>query len=508
MVKRRRLYLWITLGVLLAAFAAFAAIRLSQGSQEALQTPPPGETLTAASQGLDSVEIDAAFDPLCSTLAVKQTLTLTNRTGTEQKLAVLRTYPNVFQSEDTSPAATDELYDACYPDGFSAGSLTISAVKAAIGAGAEQSTSYAYGDDAQTVLRVSLPSAWPAGGTLTLRLTYTVQIPHAAYRFGENDGIWALGNVFAIPAPYLDGEYRTDEYISIGDPFISECRNYTVRVTAPEDYTAAGTGAATRQATGDGQVVTIFTAPAVRDFALCLSTDYHLAQTLRDGVLVQAYAKSDSDARAMLQTAAEALSCYNELYGAYPYQTLTLCETAFPYAGMEYPSLMMIGSGGLQTGGETLEQTVAHEVAHQWWYAVVGSDAYYQAWQDEALCEFALLDYWEARYGASARADLRYSLVDTAMLVTVPQGVTPGSPVDYFGDTNEYTLVVYQRGAAALCALDTAMNGALDGFLATYYDTYAFQLVTRENFETLLASYTGEDWSPLLSDYLDTYLAN
>ncbi|MCE5344208.1 MAG: M1 family metallopeptidase [Eubacteriales bacterium] len=508
MEKRRRRGLWIAGVIVLAAVTAFAIYFLTQSPREALSALPPGETLTAASQGLDTVDIDAVFDPMRRTMDVRQTLTLVNRTGAEQKVLLLRTYPNAFQSEDTSPAATDELYDACYPDGFSAGSLTFTSVKARMGESAEQGASYAYGDDAHTVLRVSLPEAWTADGTLTLRLAYTVLIPEAAYRFGVNDGIWALGNAFVIPSPYLDGEYRTDEYGSIGDPFISECRNYTVRVTAPEDYVVVGSGAATRETTADGQAETLFSAPATRDFALCLCTDYRCVKTLRDGVLVQAYAKSDSAARAMLQTAAEALNCYNALYGTYPYQTLSLCETAFPFAGMEYPSLLMIGAGGLQTGGEPLEQTVTHEVAHQWWYAVVGSDEYYQAWQDEALCEFALLDYWEARYGVTARAELRYSLVDTAMLVTVPQGVTPGSPVDYFGDTSEYTLVVYQRGAAALCALDTAMQGTLDGFLAYYYDTYAFQLVTRENFETLLAAYTGEDWSPLLSDYLDTYLVN
>jgi hypothetical protein len=88
---------------------------------------------------------------------------------------------------------------------------------------------------------------------------------------------------------------------------------------------------------------------------------------------------------------------------------------------MEYPTLVMIGEGKLAAGGDGLEQTVAHEVAHQWWYAVVGSDEYYQAWQDEALCEYSLLDYWGAVHGDGAQADLRYSLVDTAMSSPFPR---------------------------------------------------------------------------------------
>ena len=64
-----------------------------------------------------------------------------------------------------------------------------------------------------------------ADTALALNATYTVLIPQAAYRFGESGGIWALGNVFLTPAPYVDGAYRTDAYYSIGDPFLTECRN-------------------------------------------------------------------------------------------------------------------------------------------------------------------------------------------------------------------------------------------------------------------------------------------
>ena len=82
------------------------------------------------------------------------------------------------------------------------------------------------------------------------------------------------------------------------------------------------------------------------------------------------------------------------------------------------------------------------------------------------------------------------------------------APIDDHGDLNEYALVVYERGAAMFCALEKAMQGTLDEFLANYYHTYAFSIASREDFETLLRDFTGEDWSPLLSDYLDTYILN
>lgn len=507
MAKRRRRVWLIALAVALVAVAAIAALLFTR-PQAALTANPPGKTLLSAAQGLDDIAIDAVFDPVNRKLQVSQTLTLTNRTGVVQRLLVLRTYPNAFRSEDYSPAATDELYDSTYLNGFSDSAFTLSMASLQMADGAEKSAEYSYGDDAQTVLRVSLPTDWAVGVALTLRLQYSVLIPQVAYRFGENGGVWALGNAFAIPSPFVDGVYLTDEYVSIGDPFVSECRNYTVSVTAPEDYTVAGTGTPTVGQAVNGQRVTRFSAPAVRDFALCISKGYWCVTGMQDGVLVQGYGLSASNADTMFKYGKQALACYNARYGAYPYPVLSLCEVAFPFGGMEYPTLMMIASDKLAKGGDTLEQLVAHEVAHQWWYGVVGNDEYRQAWQDEALVQFSLLDYWETYYGKDARDELQFSLVDTSMRVTIPEGVTPGSPVDYFGDLSEYGLVVYNRGAAALCALSTAMEGKLDGFLSNYYHTYAFKLATRVDFETLLRTYSGEDWSPLLSDYLDTYINN
>ncbi len=100
------------------------------------------------------------------------------------------------------------------------------------------------------------------------------------------------------------------------------------------------------------------------------------------------------------------------------------------------------------------------------------------------------------------------SRFETAMRVTVPRGVTPGSPIDYFSTMSEYSLVVYRRGAALLVALDTALGDKLDDFLRTYYQRHAFQLASRDEFEQTLKDVTGQDWSALIVDYLDTYIAN
>ena len=52
------------------------------------------------------------------------------------------------------------------------------------------------------------------------------------------------------------------------------------------------------------------------------------------------------------------------------------------------------------------------------------------------------------------------------------------------------------------------LDGGLDAFLGAYYERYAFGRATREDFENLLAETTGEDLTPMIRDYLDTYILN
>jgi len=470
-----------------AALCSVGLVAILMNTIPSAQTPQAGDALLAAAEGLDEIVIDAVFDPDSQTLAVSQTFTLKNRTGSPQPELILRTYAAAMRDEDYAPSATEELHDLCYPDGFSAGGIEITS----------KNLDYHYEDDAQTVLVISLKQAWLAGETLTLTLHYTLTIPSAAYRFGADGGVYALGNAFVIPAAYFCGEYFTEEYYSIGDPFVSECRNYSVTLTLPQGYTAVGGGTAET----DGQTTT-FTALASRDFAMCIGKSFHKAETEQDGVLITACAKTAANANTMLSIAKDAMRIYAELFGAYPYPCFTLSETGLPFDGMSYPSFAMIASDTLDMDSEAREIRVAREIAKQWFQAVVGTDGYNQAWQCEALAEYALLRYWEEKHGAAAREALQYSRVDTAIRLSVA-GLTPGSPLDYFYDWDEYQTVVWYRGAAALCALELALDSELDDFLCAYYDTYAFQIASRDDFERTLNDFSGEDWTPLLSDYLD-----
>jgi aminopeptidase N len=73
---------------------------------------------------------------------------------------------------------------------------------------------------------------------------------------------------------------------------------------------------------------------------------------------------------------------------------------------------------------------------------------------------------------------------------------------------SEYSLVVYRRGASLMVALDTSLGETFYDFLRAYYSRNAFHLASRQDFEGTLRDVSGQDWSALITDYLDTYIVN
>ena len=499
--EKRKAWLYAGLIVLAMLLCAVLVWSIGRTGDPSPSLPAAQRALTEAAREMDSITIDAVFDPESKLLTATQVMTLRNPAGMLLDHLTLRSYSGAYLSEDTSPVANDELFAASYGSRFSTGGLILDS--AAVNGEKVQHT---WGDDAKTVL--TLPVDWPADGAITLQLTYHVNIPDCGSRFGVKGGIFALGNVFPTLAVWQEGAWRTEGYCSIGDPFLSACANWTVRLTLPKGYAVASTGYAEPAYLGDAAVYTM-QAQAVRDFALVISDRFQAASGMADDVLITALAKDPSAAKRMVKFARQALECYESRWGEYIYPTLTLAEVDFPYGGMEYPRMVMIGSSLMDAKDDSLEVTVAHETAHQWWYAMVGSDSYDQAWQDESLCEYALMDYVGQVYGPPSRESLIFDRIETAMRITIPRGVTPGSPIDYFQDLTEYSQVVYRRGAALWTALETLMGkDQLDAALRQYAETYRFRTASRQDLTRLLSQAAGKDLSPLMEDYLDTYIAN
>ena len=465
--------------------------------------PVESAELISAAEGMDEIRITAEFDPADGTLAAMQTMHVTNRTDSELNELVFRSYSGAYLKEETSPAATDEWHYACYPAGFDAGGLTLQGVRID-----GELVLYSWMDDACTVLNLPLETALQPGETAEVELAYTVEIPACAGRFGHDKGIWALGHVFPTLALHQDGAWRMDAVTPVGDPYLSECANWSVHLTLPEGYAVAASVYA-ESAVADGMQTIVMNGHALRDFALVISDQLTVATAMEGDTMLAAYARTDAQAREMVRYLGQALRSYEKRYGAYAYPTMTAAAVSLPHSAEAFSRMIMVSDHYVQSGGQTLEFSIADDAAHQWWQIMVGSDSWYEPWQHESLAEWALMDYIGDYYGADSRESAIFSQIETAMRITIPRGVTPASPIDYFSGQAEYTQVVSLRGASLWTAMETMLGReTLEQALAEYAAKYRFAMVDRAALTAILESAAGRELDDLLTDYLDTNINN
>ena len=444
--------------------------------------------LGSASARADRYVVNARYDAQAHTLHVTQSICLTNRTGQPLESLCLNLPANAYASASTSPVPRSER-ELAYPDGFDAGSVTITQLRIA-----GQDAAYHLEGEQQTLLCAALPFALRKNGSLTVELEYTLTLPRSRLRMGYSAQDVRLGNAFATLALHDGQDFYRDGYFPVGDPFLSACADWEVTLTAPPEYTAAGAGFVSEE---DG--IWRFHLRRARDFALFLSPDWHTAQTELHGITLRSHAFDEAGAQAALQQAAQALDVFTQLFGDYPYEDFTVCAGDFYTGGMEYPGLALIDRSLYESDDGMLEFVVAHEAAHQWWYAAVGSDQIRHPWQDEALAEYATLLYYESHYGAQSFDSLYQAMIRPATEAEALRGVGVDQPLYKFESNALYDALIYRKGAAMLHDVRVHMgNDAFIASLRRYYEDNRYCVAAPDALQAAL----GETGAAVLNAWL------
>jgi aminopeptidase N len=138
-----------------------------------------------------------------------------------------------------------------------------------------------------------------------------------------------------------------------------------------------------------------------------------------------------------------------------------------------------------------------HEIAHQWWFGLVGNDQALEPWLDEALALYSERIFYEFTRASSGLDWWWEFRVDF---------FKPGGYVDmtiYEGGTfRSYTNAVYLNGARFMEALRTRMGDeAFYRFLKEYAAEYSYQRATTADFFALAGRHASSDISDLTSRY-------
>lgn len=359
-----------------------------------------------------------------------------------------------------------------------------------------------------SALAVPLADPLLPGQRAVISMDFSVQVPTDE---SSNYGTFAyLGDVLALAHFYPmlvvhdDRGWNLEIPSPQGDVVYADAGLYLVRITAPVDLVLAASGVTIdEQRAGSRQEVTVAAGPA-RDFYLAGSRDYQVNSAKVGETTVNAYAFPElaEGSQLALDYAVSALESFEARFGPYPLTELDVVGTATSALGVEYPGIVAVTNRIYDPEwSDYLESTTAHEVAHQWFYNLVGNDQLDEPWLDEALTQYATLLYYQDAYGPAGYQGYRESLTGRWSRVEFAE-IPIGMPVSEYRD-REYGAIVYGRGPLFFEALAQEMGEeTFDGFLSDYVRVFAWDNVTTEELKALAEVHCQCDLTPLFEAWV------
>ncbi|MGW8224776.1 MAG: M1 family metallopeptidase [Anaerolineales bacterium] len=438
-------------------------------------TSTPGPEPQGAMQPLSRYSISSILDYAAHTLQAEQQILYFNTTGTDLSEILLLIEPNR------------------YPNGFSLNSLTWGNGNSIEG--------YTLNE---TELLLPLVENLQPDDSIEINISYTLVLPNQNDPYGYTDRQTNLGDWYPYVPPYIpDGGWIVRPDAFLGEHLAYDMAEFVVEIQLVEPYSPNGGELIIAASSLPEIVAGVYRyrhAPA-RNFAWTVSDLYLEQETQAGDVLVKAYSfpyHPQADTPALEETA-KSVTIFSDLFEPYPHQVLSVVEADF-LDGMEFDGLIFLSHAfyDYYTGDPQSNLTIiaAHEVAHQWWYGLVGNDQALEPWLDEAMSTFSEVFFYEQAYP---------ELVDwwweNRIYFHNPQGWVDSTIYEADG-FYPYRDAVYLRGALFLGELRELLGAdGFQEFLHEYLTTYRYRQVSGDDFFNLLSKYTSADITPLLEEY-------
>ena len=381
-------------------------------------------------------KIEVTLDDTNNTLTGQLELTYHNQSPDELSFIYFHLWPNAYSKRNTAFAKQlielDSLRFYFAPDeqlgGISNLNFKVNGHKAA----------FQLDKKNPDIGKLTLPTPLAPGEKITITTPFKVDIPLSFSRLGRVGQSYQITQWYPKPAVYDNEGWHPMPYLSMGE-FYSEFGNFDVAITLPANYVVAATGSLETademeflqhkieqtNAYFDTLSVPVkehfkedipgstsekktlrFTANRVHDFAWFADKRFKVQEkkiTLASGkeVICRAFFNKTNEAQWKKATdyLARSVQFYSENVGEYPYPHATAVQSVGSQGGgMEYPMITLISYTSSDKG---LDNVITHEVGHNWFYGILGSNERDHAWMDEGINSYYENRYMEKFYKAN-----------------------------------------------------------------------------------------------------------
>ncbi len=386
-----------------------------------------------------SYKIDVSLDPVAHALRGSQTMTWRNTTARAAGDLQLHLYLNAFKNDRSTfmKESGGVSRGNRFKDG-EWGYIDITRLTLAGGEDLLARAGFIHPDDDnaedETVLQIPLPRAIPPGGTVELSLDFAARLPRVFARTGHLNDFHMVAQWFPKFGVLEEEGWNCHQFHGTGE-FFADFGSYDVSITLPSGFVVGATGALQGEPRTVGGLTTWrFVQEDIHDFAWTADPDFvrevrwfrgqeqrdaaeeaRMASVLGIAPRDPELALPDVEVTVLLHpehrglmdrhfaAAFAALKYFGYWYGRYPYATLTVVDPPWRgrgAGGMEYPTLITAGANVVAPGRrQSPESVTIHEFGHQYWYGMVATNEFEEAFLDEGFNTYSTGKVLEKVYG-------------------------------------------------------------------------------------------------------------
>ncbi|MFM7007179.1 MAG: M1 family metallopeptidase [Flavobacteriales bacterium] len=500
-------------------------------------------------------QIEVKLDDKKHELSGFESLTYQNNSPQVLQEIYMHVWPNAYKNKHTALAKQlkrnegDKLAKAPDSDRGYIDSLDFKVNGAAI--------NWEYSATDQDIVILHLKEGLKPGASIFITTPFKVKIPSGSLsRLGHIGQSYQITQWYPKPAVYDQNGWNAMPYLNQGE-FYSEFGSFDVKITVPANYVVGATGELQTQSEMnflDAKVAeskkklekllkeqtdrsknfpesslewkTIqYKQDKVHDFAWFADKRFLVLK----GEVVLPHSKEKVTTWAMftpqnaklwensLEYLHDGTYYYSLWNGDYPYKHVTAIDgTISAGGGMEYPMITVIGNSSSK---EELEVVIVHEVGHNWFYGILGSNERVHGWMDEGLNTLNEMRYVQTKYPDNTRfsdmvAGGRFHLGDldhhdsgdimyrTLASFGLDQPLETHS--DDFSSFN-YGAIMYQKtGVIFFYLMDYLGAEKFDQAMSFYYQQWKFKHPQPADLQKALETQTGKDLSWLFQDLIQT----
>jgi hypothetical protein len=461
---------------------------------------------TPLSVRVTAYNIDARLDANKKSLDATETVSYKNLTGQPLASFPFHLYLNAFRAQSTFTSEThftggirDSEKENDYPK-EKIGGITISQISADGYGDLTGAMHFIAPDDGNsedhTVAEVTLPHALAPGDVITFRMTFHDQFPLSIARNGYKRDFIMGGQWYPKPGVFWHGAWNCHQYHSTTE-FFSDFGTFRVRLTVPDNYVIGASGVPLGESrNGDGTKSLGFYGEDIGDFAFAASPHFTVTDGVYDSSMgpvkihVLALASHPAAGPRYRDIIHSTLAEFDKRYGPYPYKIITVIdpEPGSQIGGMEYPTLFTGDTSWFEPTHIT-EITAEHEFGHQYWYGMVATNEFEDAWLDEGINSYTEVNVIGSILGRHTSVfDRPWANASDDELERQEYAARPDfDPVTRwafkFRDSASYGGVTYGKTATLLATLGSLIGrDTMDEAMHTYFMKFRFTHPTTEDF--------------------------